>query len=205
MSPPATLATILGTRAARMAAVVAIALLIGGCVNDATAVGSFDPASPCNGANSQAMKGAYPELEALLPTSLVGVAPTSVASGRLCSANTLGTLYGHGIHETHFASVVWNRGGGSGIQMTVMEADGLTVANALESYGKGAQNAPKVHSLVTTNVTVNGQAGMRLDIANDDYAQQVVVWPGGVAGRVRVVITSNIHEPDLQVALSTFR
>ena len=28
--------------------------------------------------------------------------------------------------------------------------------------------------------------------------------PGGAAGRVRVLITSNIHEPDLQVALSTF-
>lgn len=195
----------LRTPAARLLAILSIALLMAGCVNDATAVGSFDPASACNGADSQAMAGAYPDLEAALPTSLVGVAPTSLVSGRLCSANTLGTLYGHGIHETHFASVVWNRGGGSGIQMTVMEADGLTVANALESYGEGARNAPKVHNLVTANVTVNGQPGMRLDIANDDYAQQVVVWPGGAAGRVRVVITSNIHEPDLQVALATFR
>lgn len=195
---------IVRTSIARLLAVVAISLLTAGCVNDATALGSFDPALPCNGANSQAMSGAYPDLEAVLPTRLAGVAPTSLVSGRLCSVNTLGTLYGHGIHETHFASVVWNRGGGSGIQMTVMEADGLTVANALESYGNGAQNAPKVHSLVTSNVTVNGLAGMRLDIANDDYAQQVVVWPGGAAGRVRVVITSNIHEPDLQVALSTF-
>ena len=186
-------------------AILSIALLLAGCVNDATAVGSFDPASPCNGVDSQAMAGAYPELEALVPKSLVGVAPTSLVSGRLCSANTLGTLYGHGIHETHFASAVWNRGGGSGIQMTVLEADGLTVANALESYGNGAQNAPKVHSLKTTSVTVNGLAGMRLDIANDDYAQQVVVWPGGAAGRVRVLITSNIHEPDLQVAQSTFK
>jgi hypothetical protein len=191
--------------AARLLAILSIALLMAGCVNDATAIGSFDPASACNGADSQAMAGAYPDLEAALPTSLAGVAPTSLVSGRLCSANTLGTLYGHGIHETHFASVVWNRGGGSGIQMTVMEADGLTVANALESYGEGARNAPKVHKLVNANVTVNGQPGLRLDIANDDYAQQVVVWPGGAAGRVRVVITSNIHEPDLQVALATFR
>ncbi len=191
-------------RTVHLAALLVIAVLIGGCVNDATAVGSFDPASACNGVDSQAMAGAYPELEALLPKRLADVAPTSLVSGRLCSANTLGTLYGHGIHETHFASVVWNRGGGSGIQMTVMEADGLTVANALESYGNGAQNAPKVHSLKTTSVTVNGLPGMRLDIANDDYAQQVVVWPGGAAGRVRVVITSNIHEPDLQAALATF-
>ena len=199
-----TLPSIRATRPARLAAFVAIAFLLGACVNDATVVGSFDPAAPCNGADSQAMKGAYPDLEALIPTSLAGVAPTSLVSGRLCSANTLGTLYGHGIRETHFASAVWNRGGGSGIQMTVLEADSLTVANATESYGNGAQNAPKVHSLITTNVTVNGQPGIRLDIANDDYAQQVVVWPGGATGRVRVVITSNIHEPDLQVALSTF-
>ena len=195
----------LRTSAVRLLAIVSVALILAGCVNDATAVGSFDPASPCNGLDSQAMAGAYPDLEAALPTSLVGVAPTSLVSGRLCSANTLGTLYGHGIHETHFASVVWNRGGGSGVQMTVMQADGLTVANALESYGEGARNAPKVHKLVTSSVTVNGQPGMRLDIANDDYAQQVVVWPGGVPGRVRVVITSNIHEPDLQVALAAFR
>jgi hypothetical protein len=186
-------------------AVLAIAMLIAGCVNDATTLASFDPSAPCNGADSQAMKGAYPDLEALLPTSLVGVAPTSLVSGRLCSANTLGTLYGHGIHETHFASAVWNRGGGSGIQMTIMEAAGLTVANTLESYDSGAANAPKVHNLTTTNVPVNGQAGMRLEIANDDYQQEVVVWPTGSAGRVRVLITSNIHEPDLQVALSTFR
>jgi hypothetical protein len=186
-------------------AVLASSVLIAGCVNDATAVGSFDPAAPCNGADSQAMKAAYPDLEALLPTSLAGVAPTSLVSGRLCSANTLGTLYGHGIHETHFASAVWNQGGGSGIQMTIMTADGLTVANVLESYSYGAANAPKVHSLKTAKVTVNGLAGMRLDIENDDYAQQVVVWPGDGAGRIRVVITSNIHEADLQIALATFR
>jgi hypothetical protein len=186
-------------------AVLAIGVLMSGCVNDATALGSFDPSAPCNGADSQAMKAAYPDLEALLPMSLAGIAPTSLVSGRLCSANTLGTLYGHGIHETHFASAVWNQGGGSGIQLTIMAADGLTVANVLESYSYGAANAPKVHSLKTANVTVNGLAGMRLDIENDDYAQQVVVWPGDAAGRIRVVITSNIHEADLQVALATFR
>jgi hypothetical protein len=193
------------TRARRLIATLAITVLIAGCVNDAPVLASFDPSSPCNGVDSQVMKGAYPDLEALLPTSLVNVAPTSLASGRLCSANTLGTLYGHGIHETHLASVVWNRGGGSGIQMTIMEANGLTVANALESYNSGAANAPKVHSLKTTDVSVNGQAGLRLDIANDDYQQEVVVWPTGTAGRVRVLIASNIHEADLQVALSAFR
>src|ERR1035437_5487118 len=126
----------LRTRARRVVVVLAIAALIAGCVNDATAPAPFDPSTPCNGVDSQAMKGPYPDLEALLPTSLVGVVPTSLVSGRLCSANTLGTLYGRGIHETHFASAIWNRGGGSGIQMTIMEADGLTVPNALESYNR---------------------------------------------------------------------
>ena len=188
-----------------VAMTVALAVVLAACVNDATPVGSFDPSTPCNGADSQVMPTAYPELEALLPVSLAGAAPTSLVSGRLCSANTLGTLYGRGIHETHFASAVWNRGGGSGLQLTVMTADGLTVANVLESYSSGAANAPKVHSLKTSSVTVNGLAGMRLDIENDDYAQQVVVWPGDIAGRIRVVITSNIHEADLQVALTAFK
>jgi len=86
-----------------------------------------------------------------------------------------------------------------------MSADGLTVANVLESYTSGAANAPKVHSLVTTNITVNGLAGMRADIENDDYAQDVVVWPGNAAGLLRVVITSNIHEADLKTALAAFQ
>ncbi len=190
---------------ARLAALLIMAAIAAGCVDDATPVGSFDPSTPCNGADSQVMPAAYPALEVLLPVSLAGVAPNTLVSGRLCSANTLGTLYGRGIHETHFASAVWNRGGGSGIQLTLMTADGLTVANVLESYSAGAANAPKVHSLKTSNVTVNGLAGMRLDIENDDYAQQVVVWPGDIAGRIRIVITSNIHEADLQVALTAFK
>lgn len=188
-----------------IAAGLLLTLLLAACVDDATRVGSFDPSTPCNGADSQVMKAAYPDLEAALPTSLAGVAPTSLVSGRLCSAQTLGTLYGRGIHETHFASAVWNRGGGSGLQLTVMSAGGLTVANVLESYTSGAANAPKVHSLKTSNVTVNGLAGMRDDIENDDYAQDVVVWPGGGPGLIRVVITSNVHEPDLQAALAAFR
>jgi hypothetical protein len=188
-----------------IAAGLLLTLLLAACVDDATRVGSFDPSTPCNGADSQVMKAAYPDLEAALPTSLAGVAPTSLVSGRLCSAQTLGTLYGRGIHETHFASAVWNRGGGSGLQLTVMSAGGLTVANVLESYTSGAANAPKVHSLKTSNVTVNGLAGMRDDIENDDYAQDVVVWPGGGPGLIRVVITSNVHEPDVQAALAAFR
>jgi hypothetical protein len=194
----------LRSAARHLAAIVLLGGVLAACVNDATPVGSFDPSTPCNGANSQVMKAAYPDLELLLPTSLAGVAPTSLVSGRLCSSNTLGTLYGRGIHEDHFASAVWNRGGGSGIQMTVMDAAGLTVANVLESYSSGAANAPKVHSLTTASITVNGLAGMRVDIENDDYAQDVVVWPGDAPGRIRVVITSNIHEADLKVALADF-
>jgi hypothetical protein len=194
----------LRSSAGRALAIVALGIVLAACVNDATPIGSFDPSKPCNGADSQVMSAAYPDLQAMLPTSLAGAAPTSLVSGRLCSANTLGTLYGRGIHETHFASAVWNRGGGSGIQLTVMSADGLTVANVLESYSSGAANAPKVHSLTTTNVKVNGLAGMRVDIENDDYAQDVVVWPGGTGGLIRVVITSDIHEPDLQAALAAF-
>lgn len=200
-----TRALTLGTSALRVASILVLVVLLAACVNDATAIQSFDPSKPCGGADSQVMKGAYPDLESGLPTKLVSVAATSLVSGRLCSANTLGTLYGRGIHETHFASAVWNYGGGSGIQLTLMSAAGLTVANVLESYTSGAANAPKVHSLVTSNITVNGLAGMRADIENDDYAQDVVVWPGGGAGQLRVVITSNIHEADLQTALVAFQ
>ncbi len=192
-------------RALAVLAILVVGVLLAGCTSDPDAPASFDPAAPCNGAASQVMAGAYPYLEALLPTSLAGVAPTSVVSGRLCSANTLGTLYSHGIRETHFGSAVWDRGSGSGIQMTIMEATGLTVANAIESYDNGAASAPKVHLLTAKDVTVNGIAGTRLDIENDDFQQEVIVWPTGTPGRVHVLIASNTHEPDLQAALAAFR
>lgn len=191
-------------RSVSLLAIVLAAALLGGCMADPEAPASFNPSAACNGADSQVMAGAYPELEALLPTSLAGVAPTSLESGRLCSAQTLGTLYTAGIHETHFGSAVWDRGDGSGIQMTIMEATGLTVANALESYDNGAASAPKVHLLTAKNVTVNGIAGMQLDIENDDFQQEVVIWPTGTPGRLHVLIASNTHAPDLQVALSAF-
>lgn len=192
-------------RALLLLAIVVVAGLVAGCTSNQDASASFDPAAACNGADSQVMAGAYPELEALVPATLAGVKPTSLVSGRLCSANTLGTLFDDGIRETHFGSAVWDRGGGSGIQMTIMEAAGLTVANAIKSYQSGAANAPKVHALTTSNVTVNGLAGMRLDIENDDFQQEVVIWPTNTPGQLRVLIASNIHAPDLEAALAAFR
>jgi hypothetical protein len=191
-------------RALPIMVLLVAAALVGACQADPDAPASFNPAADCNGADSQIMAGAYPQLEALLPTSLAGVAPTSLVSGRFCSANTLGTLYQAGIHETHFGSAVWNRDSGSGIQMTIMEAPGLTVANAIQSYGYGAQNAPKVHLLTSTDVTVNGIAGKRLDIENDDFQQEVIIWPTDTPGRLHILIASNVHPPDLDAALAAF-
>jgi hypothetical protein len=191
-------------RALPIVVILVAGALLGACQADPDAPASFNPAAACNGADSQIMAGAYPELEALLPTSLAGVAPTSLVSGRFCSATTLGSLYTSGIRETHFGSAVWNRNGGSGIQMTIMEAPGLTVDNAIQSYGYGAANAPKVHLLTSKDVTVNGIAGKRLDIENDDFQQEVIIWPTDVAGRLHILIGSNVHPPDLDAALAAF-
>ena len=201
---PSTIATSLIRRSISILAIVLAVALLAGCVSDPEAPASFNPSAACNGADSQVMAGAYPELEGLLPTSLSGVAPTSVVSGRLCSAKTLGTLYTAGIRETHFGSAVWDHGDGSGIQMTIMEATGLTVANALESYDNGAASAPKVHLLTAQDVTVNGIAGQQLNIENDDFQQKVVIWPTGTPGRLHVLIASNTLAADLQVALDAF-
>lgn len=190
----------------RLPAGIALALVIvAGCAGP-TGPASFDPAQPCNGAPEQRMAGAFPELEAILPAALDGVAPTSRASGRFCSADTLGKLYDDGFHEVRYGAATWDRGSGKGVSLVVYEADGLTADAVYDSFLAGAQANSKTHDLTTREMTVGGTTARRFDFLNGDSSfQRVVVWPGDRAGRVRVLLAADQLDSEIQAAADAFR
>jgi hypothetical protein len=79
---------------------LALGVVLAAC-GAAIPVVSFDPASACTTDGRQ--PGAYPDLEALLPTSYQGKAPDNVDSGRNCTTAAMGALAGEGIDGVRFA------------------------------------------------------------------------------------------------------
>ena len=77
------------------------ASLVAACAGP-SAPPSFDPSTPCGGADRQEMTGAYPDLEARIPLALDGQAADSRESGRFCSKATLGKFWDAGIREEQF-------------------------------------------------------------------------------------------------------
>src|SRR5207344_7224 len=69
---------------------------------------SFDPTGACSTDGRAA--GAYPDLEALVPTRYQGVPPETLDSGRNCTAGNLGSLASLGISEIRFAGGTWTFG-----------------------------------------------------------------------------------------------
>jgi hypothetical protein len=180
-------------------------MVVAACSGGRTTPPSFDPATPCAGADAQVMAGAYPDLEAALPTSLAGVSPTNRESGRYCSRNTLGGLVDQGIAEAHFGAVTWDRGAGKAISLVLFEAGGLTADALFQSYQDAAAANSKIHDLRAGTLTIGGLAARRIDYLNGDSSfQAVIVWPGDGPGRVRVALAADLTSADLQVALDAF-
>ena len=181
-------------------------MVVAACSGGTAAPPSFDPAAPCAGADEQVMARAYPDLEAALPAALAGVIPTNRESGRYCSRNTLGGLLDKGIAETHFGAVTWDRGGGKAISLVLFEADGLTADALFDSYQSAAAANSKIHDLRASTLTINGVAGRRIDFLNGDSSfQAVIVWPGDGPGRVRVALSADLANDEVQAALEAFR
>src|SRR4051812_26719149 len=106
-----------------VAGFAAVAGLVGACGSSEPGA-SVDPASACT--TDGRMPGAYPDLEALLPSAYDGAAPATVDSGRNCTSNALGTLADAGVDGVRFAGATWPLGGASGLTLAVFEGDGLT-------------------------------------------------------------------------------
>lgn len=180
-----------------------VALVAVACAGSSIPVVSFDPSTPCTTNGRQ--PGAYPDLEALLPTQYQGRAPANVDSGRSCTSDALGTLAGHGITGVRFAGATWDLEGTAALTVAVFAADGLTPADMIEFYQAGAASNSKVDKLATSDASVGGRPGARLDVLlSDGTGQTIVAWPAADPGRVFVLLASDVGDTNVLKALDTF-
>ncbi|HET7728362.1 MAG TPA: hypothetical protein VFK54_13665 [Candidatus Limnocylindrales bacterium] len=173
---------------------VVAALAAAGCAAPAPSP-AFDPASACT--TDGRRPGAYPELEALLPPALDGVAPNTVDSGRSCTSEALGSLHERGIRELRYAGATWDRGSEQGVTYAVFEAAGLDPATMIEFYEAGARATGRAEALQVRPFELAGAAGVRLDTIHRSVGQTIIAWPGDEPGRVQVVLVSATGEPEL--------
>ena len=151
------------------------------------------------------VSGPYPELEALLPAAYEDQAPTSVDSGRNCTAEALGILATEGVDGVRFAGATWDLGGTTGLTVALFEGNGLDTARMLAFYEDGARKARRTDRLEVTDTTVGGAVAKRLDVlGTDGSGQTVVVWPADEPGRVNVLLAGNLGDARVLEALERF-
>jgi hypothetical protein len=151
----------------------------------------FDPTGRCT-ADGRA-SGAYPDLEAAVPTAYQGAKPSQLDSGRICTPAGLGTLAGHDVKELRFAGGIWSTGTDSGLSLAVLTDPGgppLDPAWVVEFYDATARVGKNVQSIDTSAYPINGStAGSRIDVLNGESYQSVIVWERN--GRVEVALVAN--------------
>jgi hypothetical protein len=179
---------------------LAIALVAAGCSGGSPA--SFDPSGACT--TDGQLPGAYPDLEARIPMSLLGEKPTRVDSGRHCTTEALGSLAGRGIKELRFAGGTWSFGAERSAALAVFTAPGLTADDMAEFYLAGASAASRTQLLAGTVVTIAGRPGHRLDTQTGERLQTVEVWPAAAPDTVNVVITNDLPDARIADAVAAF-
>ena len=170
------------------------------CAADATA--SFDPASACT--TDGRMAGAYPDLEARVPTTYGGRGPDRLDSGRHCTPAALGSLSDAGFDEVRFAGGTWDFGGQRAAALVVFRADGLTADRIAEFYAASADAADRTRVTGATTVTLAGRPGFRLDTTTGSRTQTVLIWPSADPDVVNVVITNDLPDPKIDAAVEAF-
>ncbi|MEA2545675.1 MAG: hypothetical protein QOI09_948 [Chloroflexota bacterium] len=184
-----------------------IALVLGACGS------GFDPSSPCTVDGS--MAGAYPDLEALVPTTFRSAPPKQLDSGRTCTKDALATLAGHGVGELRYAGGTWDTGTDSGLSLAIFtDANGppLDPAWLTEFYEAGARTGKNVTSVDPSNYSIDGDiTGRRIDVLNGESFQTVVIWPrdGRVAVAligdfIREIQTREAHDKVVREAVDAF-
>ena len=174
---------------------------------------AFDPNGPCTIDGSA--KGAYPELESVIPKAFRGSGPTDLDSGRFCTTDALATLATRGVKELRFAGGTWSTGTDSGVSLAVfVDADGppLEAAWLADFYESGARSGKNVQSIQRSS----GSAGKlataeRVDVLNGESFQTIVVWSKDgrlavalVADFIREIQTREAHDAVVNEAIGTF-
>jgi hypothetical protein len=186
--------------AAWLVALIALVLTLAACSGEPAA--SFDPTGACSGDGAAA--GAYPALEAMVPTSYEGRGPDGLDSGRHCSVENLGVLAKDGIEEVRFAGGQWDFGGNRAAALVVFTAPGLTAERLAEFYATTAAAANRTSITGQSTPTLAERAGFRLDTETGSRIQTVMVWPAAADDTVNVVITNDLPDPKIQAAVDAF-
>lgn len=179
---------------------LAMVAILAACTGAATA--SFDPTGACSGDGSA--PGAYPDLEALVPTSYEDRAPNRLDSGRNCSDENLGPLADEGIDEIRFAGGTWEFGSDIAAVLAVFDAQGLTVDKMADWWESTARDSSRTEILGVSNVEVAGRDVRRLDTKTGERLQSVLVWEGKNPGQVNVVLSHNLPDPKIEAAVAAF-
>jgi hypothetical protein len=186
----------------RVGAAILMVIWVAACGSSTT---SFAATGPC-AADGRA-PGAYPELERLVgerwhqvsPDAFATMVPTTIDSGRNCSATALGTLVSHGVTELHFAGATWDEGGGNAMVSAILAVPAgdppLPAAWVEEFYEAGARAGKHTENIETSRPSMASLGPVyRLDTLNDLSLQTVVVWPASEG--IRVVIVTTTVTPD---------
>jgi hypothetical protein len=176
-----------------------VAILVA-CTGAATP--SFDPTGACSGDGSA--PGAYPDLEALVPTSYEDRAPNRLDSGRNCSDENLGPLADEGIDEIRFAGGTWEFGSDIAAVLAVFDAQALTVDKMADWWESTARDSSRTEILGVSDVEVAGRDVRRLDTKTGERLQSVLVWEGKNPGQVNVVLSHNLPDPKIEAAVAAF-
>jgi hypothetical protein len=184
------------------AALLALAVVSASAACSAPTSPSFDPTSACT--TDGRMAGAYPELEARVPTTYEGRGPDQLDSGRHCTQSNLGSLAAAGFDEVRFAGGNWDFGGQRAAALVVFTADGLTADRIAEFYAASADAADRTQVTGISTPTLAGRPGHRLDTTTGSRTQTVVVWPAAEADVVNVVITNDLPDPKIDAAVDAF-
>ncbi len=190
-------------RAAALVAVLAGGLLVAACTG--TADTSFDPATPCDPAAREQMSGAYPDLEARIPTLIAGENAASRDSGRFCSKELLGSVYDAGVTEVRFGGGIWEVGDRGGIQLGAFEGKGLTPALLAEEYRRAADASRRTEAVRATTLEVDGRPAWRIDVVNGNSRQAIVVWGSADGAVTQAVVAADVEEAQLQEAIAAYR
>jgi hypothetical protein len=184
---------------------ICLATALAALVVTACSVGpasSFDPSGPCTSDGSAV--GAYPDLEARIPTSYEGVGPGKLDSGRSCSPANLGSLADAGISEVRFAGGTWSLGGDRAAALVVFTAKGLTATQIADFYAESASTSDRTTVTGRSTPMLAGRPGHRIDTVTSDRTQVIVVWPSADPDVVDVVIANELPDAKIQAAVDAF-